>query len=1068
MPTLSPQSAMRIPPTAAPSPLIQRFSRLALKFCLAAMFVPIVASGQEGGAVPIDGELKSWHKLTFDFVGPLTSESATPNPFTHYRLDVTFTHLDSGKTFLVPGYYAADGAAADTSASSGNRWRVHFAPDEVGSWIYSASFRTGTNVAMSADPGAGSSAGFFDGQTGTFEIGPTDKTGRDFRGHGRLEYIGKHHLRFAGTGRYFMKAGVDSPENLLAYEDFDGDFKDDGRKDNLVKSWSPHVTDWQEGDPLWQGEKGKGLIGAINYLSDQGLNAVSFLTMNINGDDQNVFPYTTYGERLRMDVSRLDQWEIVFEHATRKGLYLHFKTQETENELLLDGGNMGNQRKLYYRELIARFSHHLALNWNLGEEINDASLSQKVAWAQFFYDNDPYRHHIVIHNGHQHFDLMGSASKVTGMSKQMNRADFGDTFYDIRRWLNASKSAGKPWVVACDEPGSSSVGLRPVSADGSHLDNHRNARRDALWATIMGGGAGIEFYFGGAYPESDMTCQDFRSRDSFWPFCRHAIWLFENHPFPFDLLSNHHELISGTGSEQDGNDEEGGNRCMAKIGDTYLVQLRSGGSHALNLANTTGTFFVNWFNPRSGGSLIPGQSVMGGGIVNLGEPPDSPTEDWVVLVESELGGSGTNQPPTVDAGPGRTAFLAGSSVDVLLAGSVIDDGLPDEFSLVREWSKISGPGDVSFSASAASSTKASFSEEGTYVLRLFASDSDLSASDDVEIQIVLPDDTGRRSFVPDQDASIIGGLNDNGTLLQVGSGERIAYLKFDLSGLDAEPVSSVLRLVEGEDLASGPMTLQLHAAASNDWTENAVNGINAPAKGPLLATFSGVVEAGQQVVFALDGHVAGPGIYSFILESDPLDGNIAFASKEHADPASRPLLEVITIGNSPPVFTSRSISTLVNQSVTVGYEELLEGTSDPDGDPVTFLLNDGDTAAGGAIVMNEESLTYTPSIDYFGADSFLLTVQDGRGTFTSAELLIQVISPEDEAFQRSPTVTREGPSLVRIAFQGIPDFEHLVQRSVNLVDWTTLAVVNGQSTGEVEHLDSSPPAGRAFYRIASP
>jgi hypothetical protein len=63
--------------------------------------------------------------------------------------------------------------------------------------------------------------------------------------------------------------------------------------------------------------------------------------MNINGDDKNVFPYLNYNERLRMDVSRLDQWEIVFAHADTLGMFLHFKTQETENELLLDGGDLG-------------------------------------------------------------------------------------------------------------------------------------------------------------------------------------------------------------------------------------------------------------------------------------------------------------------------------------------------------------------------------------------------------------------------------------------------------------------------------------------------------------------------------------------------------------------------------------------------------------------------------------------------------------------------------------------------------------------------------------------------------
>ena len=118
--------------------------------------------------------------------------------------------------------------------------------------------------------------------------------------------------------------------------------------------------------------------------------------MNIEGDDKNVFPYLGYDERYRMDVSRLDQWEIIFEHANAMGFFLHFKTQETENELLLDNGDMGTARKLYYRTLIARFSHHLALNWNLGEEINDASTDQKKAWAEYFWTHDPYQHHIVI------------------------------------------------------------------------------------------------------------------------------------------------------------------------------------------------------------------------------------------------------------------------------------------------------------------------------------------------------------------------------------------------------------------------------------------------------------------------------------------------------------------------------------------------------------------------------------------------------------------------------------------------------------------------------------------------
>ena len=276
----------------------------------------------------ISGELKKWHKVTITFDGPQTSETATPNPFLDYRLNVIFTQKVSGKSYLVPGYYAADGNAAHTSADNGNKWRVHFAPDEIGEWQYLVSFRNGKDIAVNENASAGESAGFMDGETGIFSIKATDKTGRDFRGKGMLQYVGKHHLKFAETGEYFLKCGADAPENLLAYKDFDGDFKTDGHKDQFIKTWEPHVKDWQLGDPSWQNGKGKGLIGAINYLASKGMNVFSFLTLNIIGDDQNVFPYTNYDERLRMDVSRLDQWEIIFEHGDKLGMYLHFKTSE--------------------------------------------------------------------------------------------------------------------------------------------------------------------------------------------------------------------------------------------------------------------------------------------------------------------------------------------------------------------------------------------------------------------------------------------------------------------------------------------------------------------------------------------------------------------------------------------------------------------------------------------------------------------------------------------------------------------------------------------------------------------
>lgn len=574
-------------------------------------------------ALAISGEQKQWHKVTLTIDGPEASEDGAPNPFTDYRLDVTFAHAATGTTYKVPGYFAADGNSANTSATSGNKWRVHLAPDHAGQWSYSVAFRKGQGVAVSDEADAGEPVANIDGVTGTLEIAASDKNRRDFRGKGRLDYVGKHHLKFAGNGEFFLKAGVDAPENLLAYHDFDGDFKSDGHKDNLVKGWKPHVQDWKDGDPTWQDGKGKGLIGAINYLASQGLNVFSFLTLNIEGDDRNVFPYTNYDERSRIDCSKMDQWEIIFSHGDKLGMYLHFKTLECENVNLLDNGELGPQRKLYYRELIARFGHHLAMNWNLGEEVgyvNEVNTEKKVAWANYFAQHDPYHHHIVIHNGNKHFDLMGDASPLTGMSLQTSQQDFKHVHGSTLNYLRRSVAAGKPWVVACDEPGDAQHSLIPDAEDPTH----DNPRKNALWGNIMAGGAGVEWYFGYKHAHSDLTCQDFRVRENMWRQSKIALEFFRDQKIPFWDMTNANKLLLSKNGY-----------CLALEGKLYLVFAKEASETSLDLTKADGVFEVLWFNPREGGDVVVGsvEAVKGGGKFILGQPPADIDKDWVAIVK---------------------------------------------------------------------------------------------------------------------------------------------------------------------------------------------------------------------------------------------------------------------------------------------------------------------------------------------------------------------------------------------------------------------------------------------------
>jgi hypothetical protein len=609
------------------------------------VLIAVTAFSAVASPPKVEGERKLWHKVTLTWTGPHASEVGSDNPFTDYRLDVTFTHRSGSPAYRVPGYFAADGNAAASSAAAGNQWRVHFAPDKTGEWTYKASMVQGSGVAVRSDAQGTPVAGV-DGDTGTLKIGPTDKKGVDFRAKGRLSYVGEHYLRFAGNNEYFLKAGADSPETLLAYEDFDGTIT---RKVPL-KKYAPHLGDWKPGDPTWKDGKGKGLIGALNYLSAKGMNSISFLTYAAGGDGDNVWPHATPPQdspdaKLRMDVSKLDQWQIVFDHAQAKGLYLHFKLQEQENDdnrigsearvgnvpAALDDGNLGPERKLYLRELIARFGYNLALNWNLGEE-NTQSPEEQRDMAKFIRDTDPYKHHIVVHTfppwqDRVYTKLVGEQSVLTGASLQMQ---WNEVHRRTLQWRGESAKSGRKWVVANDEQGSAAHGVPPDDGyqgfagkdrQGKPMHNMHDIRKQTLWGNLLAGGAGVEYYFGYQLAENDLVAEDFRSRDKSWDYCRIALGFFRENRIPF--------------WQMEGTPAIDGKFLFSKKGEVYLLYLPQGGAASIDLTDVKGNFSVSWFDPRTGGALQKGKvsSVRGGTKqTDLGTPPNSPGEDWLAVV----------------------------------------------------------------------------------------------------------------------------------------------------------------------------------------------------------------------------------------------------------------------------------------------------------------------------------------------------------------------------------------------------------------------------------------------------
>ncbi len=594
-----------------------------------ALALLLLAVDSSAGEVAVEGPAAVWHPIALTFRGPEASETdVTPNPYLDVRLQVAFTSPDN-RRFDVPGFFDVDGR----STTKGHAWRVRFTPDAPGMWKYAASFRSGAGVAIQLEPDAGQPIDLPTVE-GSLVVAPRDPEAPGFLKWGRLQYVGKHYLKFA-DGPYWLRGGTDEPEDFLGYEGFD--------RTPPKHRYAAHVSDWRAGDPDWGEGKGRGIIGALNYLASEHVNSIYFLTMNVGGDGKDVWPWSgpidpkgsASNDNLHFDTGKLRQWETVFDHAQRLGIFLHFVFNEAEeaNKRELDDGELGPERKLFYREMIARFGHHLALEWNLCEEynLNFNFGSERIrAFADYIRAVDPYDHPITVHSAGDPVEQLRFTfgdDRFAMTSIQLNQRPIHEVTEAVRR---ETARSGRPLPVSLDEF-TLDRGQRASHIPVDDADGHR---REKLWPTYFSGGM-IEFIL-----EDLLRTDSFKTpqRQKLWRYVWHARrFMEENLPFsemePADELAQGGATIPvGTGK---GKSVPLGPQVFAKRGEVYAVYLPNGSpSGTIDLTQLMRTSEQRWFNPRTG--VFEGQAslVTGGGRLELGVPPSDPTADWVVLIRA--------------------------------------------------------------------------------------------------------------------------------------------------------------------------------------------------------------------------------------------------------------------------------------------------------------------------------------------------------------------------------------------------------------------------------------------------
>ncbi|MGH9867892.1 MAG: galactose oxidase-like domain-containing protein [Candidatus Polarisedimenticolia bacterium] len=187
-----------------------------------------------------------------------------------------------------------------------------------------------------------------------------------------------------------------------------------------------------------------------------------------------------------------------------------------------------------------------------------------------------------------------------------------------------------------------------------------------------------------------------------------------------------------------------------------------------------------------------------------------------------LGAStGGNQRPVVDAGPGATIVLPATGT---LGGSVSDDGLPSP-ALTMTWSKESGPGSVAFSPPGAAQSQASFSEIGTYVLRLTATDGQLAGTDTVSFTVNdgvsggYPFETRIAAGADDVEEKAGGSIYLDSTDLEMTLDSDVQTIGLRFPGLPMPPGERIVTAwlqFKTDEATSGTTSLQIQAQDSDN------------------------------------------------------------------------------------------------------------------------------------------------------------------------------------------------------------------------------------------------------------
>jgi hypothetical protein len=184
----------------------------------------------------------------------------------------------------------------------------------------------------------------------------------------------------------------------------------------------------------------------------------------------------------------------------------------------------------------------------------------------------------------------------------------------------------------------------------------------------------------------------------------------------------------------------------------------------------------------------------------------------------------------------------------------------------------------------------------------------------------------------------------------------------------------------------------------------------------------------------------------------------------------------ITNVNEPPSFTigpNVQVAAIAAAQTVPGFIPVFHDGDSTVTQALTF--NVSVTAGAGLFstapaINSGGTLTYTPN-GTAGTATVSVTLTDDAGiggpalTTAAQSFTITTLPLPDLQLAQ---ITLQPGGAAAMNFRGIPLQSYRIQRSTDLINWTTLSTQNAAADGALPYLDSTPPAGRAQYRAVTP